>query len=116
MRSLATAWEAYAVDENDYTPAAYTTLGTAVTYATLQPALTPAYIKNLPQNDGWDNPYAFFNDAATNAQVYQIISAGKNGTIGTAEGPATSGPTTNFDCDIVYSNGSFTVFPEGKQQ
>ncbi len=27
----------------------------------------------------------------------------------------TLGTTTDMDCDIVYSNGSFTVFPEGIQ-
>ena len=27
----------------------------------------------------------------------------------------TAGPTTSFDCDIVYSGGSFVVWPEGTQ-
>jgi hypothetical protein len=26
------------------------------------------------------------------------------------------GPTTNFDCDIIYSNGTFVQYPEGVQQ
>jgi predicted acyltransferase len=28
----------------------------------------------------------------------------------------TLGQTTNMDCDIVYSNGSFTIWPEGIQE
>ena len=63
IRSIATAWEAYAVDENNYTPSAYSILsGKDVDYSTLKNSLSPDYIKNLPQNDGWDNPYGFHTD------------------------------------------------------
>ncbi len=64
--------------------------------------LAPDYIKNLPEEDGWDNAYEFNTDLATNAQEYQIISGGKNGNIAASEGPDAGGPTTDFDCDIVY--------------
>ena len=100
---------------NSYLGAGYTVLGNPVTYATLQPMLAPDYIKNLPEEDGWGNAYEFNTDLATNAQEYQIISGGKNGNIAASEGPDAGGPTTDFDCDIVYVNGSFVVFPEGKQ-
>jgi hypothetical protein len=42
-----------------------------------------------------------------------IISAGKDGKFDSATLP---GPTTQFDCDIVYSAGMFVVYPEGVQQ
>ena len=108
IRSIATAWEAYAVDNNRYTAAGYTTL-VNVSHGTLSGKLSPAYIKNLPNNDGWGVGYNFSTDAA--GQQYMIVSYGKNGTADTGS----SGATTDFNCDIVYENGSFTVYPEGKQ-
>ena len=84
---------------------------------TLVGLLTPTYIKALPQNDGWSRPYGFGLDkavgAANAAQQYGIRSQGKDGAFST--GAYTVGPTSLFDCDIVYSNGSFIVYPEGIQ-
>ena len=51
---------------------------------------------------------------ATAAQVYAIVSGGKDGTF-QGNNP-TGGATTAFDCDIVYSNGTFIQYPEGVQQ
>ena len=49
---------------------------------------------------------------APRVQQYQIISGGRD----SAVNPGTYGPTTtNFDCDIVYENGTFIVWPEGVQ-
>lgn len=113
IRSIATAWEAFATDNNDYDVSTYTKLGTDVTVAQItggNEALSPTYIKNLPPNDGWGNPWDFETDAAF--QAYQIISYGRDKTLGTG---APVGATTHFDCDIVYSNGSFEVYPEGIQ-
>jgi type II secretion system protein G len=116
MRSIATAWEARATDVNRYN-AAGSILGTTATFAQVSAALTPTYIKNLPQKDGWGKDYDFSVDQAwggggTAAQQYAIQSAGRDGTVVSA--PAV-GATTNFDCDIVYSNGSFVTYPEGVQ-
>lgn len=110
MRSIATSWEAYAVDNNKYTAAGYTVLGTAMGQTTLVGMLSPTYIKTLPTKDGWSDAYTFANDS--NGQQYQIISYGKDNV--SDNNPV--GATTDFNCDIVYQNGTFTVFPEGKQQ
>lgn len=111
IRTIATAWEAYAVDMNTYEIAAYSNLDVSpVEYGKLKDQLSPHYIKTLPEKDGWDTPYLYEHD--TPGQVYQIISFGKD------KGEDSSkelGPTTNFNCDIVYSNGSFITFPEGRQ-
>ena len=112
MRTIATAWEAYAVDTNTYTVAGYTDLTNTVDYVDLSAQLAPHYIKNLPQEDGWNNAYVFADDGLANAQEYEITSLGKDGAAQTV----VEGPTTDFKCDIVYSNGSFIMFPEGKQQ
>ena len=116
IRSIATAWEAYATDTNTYNvsgQATYTLLGVNVT-SKLAAKLSSTYIKQLPQNDGWNRPYVFYTDAATvNAAEYAIHSFGKDGT---ADGTYKVGPTTDFDNDIIYSNGSFVCYPEGIQQ
>ncbi len=123
IRSIATAWEAYAVDENAYTAAGIpeeptqdqTTEGTdwsEMSYSSVAGRLSPDYIKNLPANDGWGNAYEYFT--AENGQRYSIDSMGKDGV--RDEGSAADGPTTDFNCDIVYENGSFVQYPEGKQQ
>ena len=111
MRSMATAWEARATDVNTYDLAGGTfTIPSSKTYAQLSGWLSPTYIRTLPQNDGWSTAYTM----GSNNSEYAIRSAGKDTNY---EGTTyTSGTkTTDFDCDIVYSNGSFVQFPEGIQ-
>ena len=74
--------------------------------------LSPTYIKSLPKNDGWGNAYGY--QRATDLQSYAIRSLGKDGVKETDT--YTSGTQTKaFDCDIVYSMGSFVQWPEGMQ-
>jgi type IV pilus assembly protein PilA len=115
IRTIATSWEARATDANSYSAAGanFTWPTTVVSYAGLAVKLSPTYIKSLPANDGWGNAYGFGNDTATNAQVYGIRSRGKDGSFDSTS--YTPGPTTQFNNDIVYSNGSFICFPEGVQ-
>ena len=110
IRTIATAWEARATDQNSYAAAGYSWPGTTVTYGVLASRLAPTYIKTLPANDGWGRAYAFANDTA--GQVYAIRSGGKDGSY---DASLVAGPTTTFDSDIVYSNGSFITYPEGVQ-
>ena len=117
IRSIATAWEARATDFNNYNAAgqaaAYTSCCTTdQSFSTLAYMLQPTYIRQLPQNDGWGNPFDYSADAATSAQAYQIQSYGRDNT---NEGTDAGGPTTDFDCDIVYENGTFVQYPEGVQ-
>lgn len=115
-RSIATAWEARAVDMNKYNAAGYTLPATLVTSAALYQWLEPTYIKTAPAKDGWTNAYVFYMDkamgAATAANRYAIVSGGREGTTSST---IPGGPTTNFDCDIVYENGSFVQYPDGIQ-
>ena len=115
IRTIATAWEARATDVNRYNASGMTLPAVDVTAGDLTTYLTPTYVKNLPAKDGWGTPYAFAADqifaASTAAQVYMIISYGKDGKASSYNG----GATTAFDCDIVYSNGSFVQYPEGVQ-
>ena len=121
MRTIATAWEARATDLNRYNAAGATGLQTTatvdVTGDDLTAGLAPTYIKTLPTKDGWGNLYRFraqfaWNATATPAQEYLIWSPAKDTTF---EGTPAGGATTNFNSDILYSNGSFVQYPEGVQ-
>ena len=115
MRSVATAWESRAVDYNRYNAAGYSALTNTITQAQLEQILSPTYVRDMPNRDGWGRPWAMTMDqplnSATRAQRYQVISYGADG----VAQAASTGATTNFDCDIVYENGSFIVYPEGVQ-
>ncbi len=117
MRTIATAWEARATDINMYNAAGLTLPAGAVTTGNLQTFLSPTYVKTFPIRDGWGNSWTFAADqswgAATAAQQYVILSSGKDGK---NEGTIQGASTTNFDCDIIYSNGTFLQYPEGVQQ
>jgi general secretion pathway protein G len=124
MRSIATAWEAYATDNNAYSAAGAASSSSTLTwssfsdfsYTTLSQILSPTYIRNTPQNDGWNRSYDFKvdNSAAGSAQEYAIRSRGKDGVAEAGVYPA--GPRNVFECDIVYSMGAFVAYPEGVQQ
>ena len=51
-----------------------------------------------------------WGSATKKADRYAIVSAGQDRVI---EVDPTIGPFTNFDCDIVYSNGTFLSYPDG---
>jgi len=107
MRMIATALETYGVDhpQDDYPP------GTTV--ADLRTHLQPTYVKSLPVLDGWANEIHYM---PLPKQGYAIVSAGKNKIFEAgALDEYTRGTTSNFDCDIVFSNGEFVQYPEGVQ-
>jgi type II secretion system protein G len=126
MRTIATAWEARATDVNKYNAAGAITAVAACTslisQANLSGALAPTYIKLLPNKDGWGNKVLFYCDQSWGdskpAQNYIVWSAGKNGDSAGASGFETApvgGATTNFNNDIIFSNGVFLQYPEGVQ-
>jgi type II secretion system protein G len=115
MRSLATAWEARSTDFGRYNAAGYIPLGTPFPFAELELLVSPTYIRDVPNQDGWQRRWVLRMDqlpfSGVAATRYQIISAGRDGVVS----EQSAGPTTNFDCDIVYENGTFTSYPEGVQ-
>ena len=118
MRGVALAWEARAVDVKAYNASGlgYTLPAAPITFAELKSILAPTYMGNIPQSDGWGNPLEFRMDSPIGgvpAAAYAIRSQGRDGRFQTAY---TAGPTTDFDCDIVYAEGAFIQWPEGTQQ
>jgi len=111
MRSIATAWEARATDINDYGAAGVSWPATSANYiSNIATLLASTYMKSVPEKDGWGTNYA--GGISADKQAYSIESYGKDKTNQTE---STSGPTIKFDCDIVFSNGTFVVYPEGIQ-
>jgi type II secretion system protein G len=104
MRAIGTAVEAYAVD-NNYYPAAGSFLSAVASQ------LEPRYIKKLPTVDAWNGNFEYESAGGTTAQEYTIASYGKDNT-STGFTPT---KTTNFNNDIVFSQGVFVEFPEGSQ-
>ena len=101
MKNLAYALEARATDVREYPVVA--------SVDALEPLLVPKYIKALPR-DGWGRRFRY--EGST--ESYAIISAARDGLF---EKPSMKdykgGMVEDFDCDIVYSNGTFIHFPPG---
>jgi general secretion pathway protein G len=102
VRSLGTAVESYAVDNNFYPK--------VNSYTAVTPFLMPIYIKTTPTADGWNKAWEFQGDT-TNGADYTLISRAKDG-IASA---ITGGTTADFDCDIIFANGQFFQWPQGTQ-
>ncbi|MBV9493916.1 MAG: prepilin-type N-terminal cleavage/methylation domain-containing protein [Acidobacteria bacterium] len=117
IRSIATAWEARATDIGKYNAAGIAGgISTPIPMTTLSTALTPTYIKAIPTKDGWGKAYLAYTESAFNSSTvsnrYAVVSNGRDGSQNTSQ---PLGPFTNFDCDIIYSNGTFLTYPEGTQ-
>lgn len=125
MKTIATALEARAVDVNDYPFAA--------SIDAIAAKLSPTYLKQVPLRDGWGNRWRYeawkVDPKAHGRDYYVIVSAGKDAQFESADpklmeafvrankagqlSTFTPKETTNFDCDIVYSTGSFIQYPQG---
>lgn len=114
MRTLATAVEAFHVDNSMFPTAAcesglFTAAGTPVDMASFA-LLAPTYLANPPRRDGWGGFYVYNVDNGYGQ--YNIRSFGRNGMADTLS----CGTTTDFNDDILFSNGTFLQWPEGAQR
>ena len=108
IRSIATAVESYAIDNNRY-PATEGWQSVRI----LKEALEPLYIRQLPLVDGWGRGIMVLSDN----ENYTIVSTGKDGASdGDWAGDFAAGPFDSFTHDIVFRNGRFVKWPEGSQQ
>jgi len=118
IRNLAIAVESYNVDNNQYPTATSCPTfpaGAAVGSGSFT-LLKPTYIAQPPFQDGWQKPMLYGRDAA--GQSYTIESTGRDGAAGPgapSSGGSNCGTTTDFNADIVYSNGTFIAYPDGPQ-
>ncbi len=110
-------------DYGALTPVPYPDLVQILVVGGLDPAAPlPQYIQAIPRDDAWGDPLEFgISDRLDDPQVLGIRSSGSSrlsGTIGVFEGPIYErGAYLGFrsECDIVWMDGEFVFFPEGKQ-
>lgn len=105
MRGIGNALEMYSVDHNTYPRGLNDAGGAALTNL-----LAPVYMRTVPPDDGWNNPWHI--DTNQNGSQYTISSYGRDGLPGTNSG----GPTSDFNCDIIYTNSAFFQWPSSQQQ
>ena len=111
IRSMALAWEARATDVGLYSAAGMTICCTAVlTVDEITNMLSPTYAQKIVSTDGWNHQldYAVGHGGGS----YMIRAVGRDGL---RQDSPQGGPTSSFDCDIIYSNGTFLQYPEGIQ-
>jgi type II secretory pathway pseudopilin PulG len=107
LRTITTAAESYAVDNNVYPRAA--------SIDDLKPLLAPKYLSAVPVYDGWGTKLRY---QCTNADCsgYEISSAGSDKTFEHAAAAEYGEQQTSaFDCDIVLVNAKFVQYPSGVQ-
>ena len=115
MRSIATAIEEYAID-NDVYPVL--TRGTAP-LTQLRLLLTPTYIRILPNSDAWGDPFLYWS----NGDRYLVVSQNKGldrdyaayldsqKDIKAAFAELCGGGTTRPGADILFTDGQFCQYP-----
>jgi Flp pilus assembly protein TadD len=91
----------------------------AQTIDDLAKQLEPTYIQRMPRDDVWLNALRYEVWTTPDALApdhYAIASAGKNGKFEERSLRLYKfGPTSDFDCDIVMSDGKWIAYPEGPQ-
>ena len=116
IRTIATAWESRAIDRHGYALAGVDVVWPDPTsdVVVVEGALAPTYVKKIPIYDGWSNHFKVGVSAAGDS--YAVSSYGadrvRNISLTSASGAIT---TNNFDCDIIFAEGVFVVYPEGVQ-
>jgi len=108
MRTMGTAIEAYAVDMAFYPDSSGEVM---VATGGFQANLEPTYVKTVPLNDGWR--MGFIVDSES--RFYTLGCAARDRVFEGALSTYVARVTTDMDCDIIYSNGSFVSYPEGIQ-
>jgi len=106
MRSIGTALETYQVDFNCYPT------GSVVVAASV---LEPNYMRTVPELDGWRNALGYGVVGGGTPQDYSLGSGGRDGSSATGSFGQSPTTTTDFDSDIVFFDGQFTIYPEGVQ-
>lgn len=109
IRAVASAVEAYAQEENRFPE---------VPMSELSSVLVPKYAQRLPTHDGWGMELRYECWPSGVCSNYAISSAGADRAFehGSAmEYGTDETKTTDFNDDILFSNGSFVQFPEGVQ-
>jgi general secretion pathway protein G len=113
MKSIGSAIESYITDWSFAPQAAAGDIS-----GLAQPWFQPFYIKILPQTDGWGTQFQYdHSDIADGGDLYSISSNGRNKTAGDIPAVMLYNVTslTDFNNDLYFSNGIYTVGPQVKR-
>ena len=109
IRTIATACESYATDENHYPKAA--------TMNELRKLLEPTYVRMLPLQDPWGHDYVY--RVSADGEHYRIVSAGADGRFERSSEIIVDVPehvpiraAKSLDEDIIYQDGRLLQAPE----
>jgi len=115
MKTIATALESYATDQNLYPAAAALALPSGLSLPTgtigaMAGSIAPTYLRAVPLADGWSSFFRY-GTSPSNSD-FALCSSGGDGVPETS--PA-GGATTSFNADIILVDGTFVQFPDGAQ-
>jgi general secretion pathway protein G len=127
MREIGSAWFSWLTDQIGAASAGqgqgtwdFEDLGTTLTAAELQTSLyineNMFYIRSVPTRDGWGRDYDFrYSGSPLADKTLGIRSRGRDGAEGPGNSPYNIGPfvATDYDQDIVWSDGLFIRYPAG---
>ena len=137
IRNIGTAWMSWVTDQMSAAAAGQSTqifnwgsFGSTITHSQLATLLeVPSdpnffYIQELPRNDGWGNALEYrgafdptdsttFTQLLQNARVVAIRSLGRDGASDTTTYTPGTFIGTDYDQDIVWSDGYFVRTPGG---
>ena len=105
IRTIGTAIESYSIDTGWYPM--------SVTPGTIDSWIAPTYIKTIPETDGWGNAF-YIHSVVVGYTVASCGKASSGGCTPNCTGPC--GETHSFSDDIIFSDGHFVQWPEGKQE
>jgi hypothetical protein len=84
-------------------------------YAALKQLLVPKYIREVPERDGWGNPYEYrlnVKNPTAGASVMCIRSPGRDGKFSGPTYAVEAFPRDDYDRDIVWADGFFVQWPK----
>jgi general secretion pathway protein G len=110
IRTIGTAAEAYAVDWSFYPNTNNADQPITTTWSTL---ISPVYVKKTPDTDGWREVF----QVKSESRFYTVGSSARDKVFEAAldSSAYVRPPTSDMDCDIIYSQGTFISYPEGVQ-
>lgn len=91
----------------------------SISFTDLQNVLVPRYLQEISPLDGWKNPFDFYLDVASAGSALRVMAVRSGGADGLFQGTeyqVTSFTPTDYDQDIVWTDGFFIRWPAGTRR
>jgi len=85
----------------------------AIKYSEIEQVLEPQYMQQVPERDGWKQPYVFYMNSNLNVRTILLTGSGGqkgSGKLDTTYTPGAFDPT-DYEQDIVWADGFFVRWP-----